>query len=424
LVRMQKGEKLLLQSEIAMELVSTASNLVEVQFDGETGFGSAVTQSFYVEVAQMLQDRVGNQLIPLWVEDDDSSNSQFLICRRGLLIRPLPEGAQHDEAVHRFRFLGRLMGQALREGFIVPLPLTEEFFALVLGESLGDAALPRPGAGMAGELAGSLADFAAELSAGEAALVAEGRGSPADLQAYRQAHATRTDFRERFLTADGHREGEGVPQQPMSFEKFVEMLGACFLETGLSGSPLCPGGANMAITIENVHDFVENARQFWFDSGVSMQVEAFRSGLNDIFPFECLNAFGPTELREMFCGEDRIEWDEQALLGHLHPVGGLTDRSPTYKFLVTVLTEMNQADRSRFLDFVSSCPRLPPGGLAKFHIDVFPDSSAAKQGFPRSRACANQLYLPPYTSKDELHEKLHEAIHCSVGHHEQRLREQ
>lgn len=123
----------------------------------------------------------------------------------------------------------------------------------------------------------------------------------------------------------------------------------------------------------------------------------------------------------MFCGEDRIEWDEAALLSHLHPVGGLSDKSPTYKYLVAELLEMSQAERARFLDFVSSCPRLPPGGIAKFHVDVFPDSTS-KQGYPRSRACANQLYLPPYASKEELHEKLHEAMHSSAGNHEQQMR--
>jgi len=421
LVRMQKGEELLRQSDVAMELVSAASNLVEVQFDGETGFGSAVTQSFYVEVAQALQDRATNRRVPMWVEDDDSTNSQHLLSRRGLLVRPLVEGPQHEETVRRFRFLGRLMGQALREGFIVPLPLTEEFFALVLGEPLGVTALPRPGGGTSGELVGALADFAADLTAGEAALAAEGRGSPEELQAYRREQAERMDFRERFLTAD---QAEGSPTQSMSFDQYVSLVGVCFLETGLSGAPLCPGGDGIPVTMDNVHDFAEKAAHFWFEAGVSTQVEAFRAGLNDVFPFECLGAFSRVELREMFCGEDRIEWDEQALLNHLHPVGGLTDRSPTYKYLVAVLLEMNQAERSRFLDFVSSCPRLPPGGIAKFHVDIFPDSTATKQGFPRSRACANQLYLPPYGSKEELQEKLHEAMHCSSGHHEQRVRDQ
>eukprot|EP00747_Dinoflagellata_sp_TGD_P078851 gnl/TRDRNA2_/TRDRNA2_160257_c1_seq1.p1 gnl/TRDRNA2_/TRDRNA2_160257_c1~~gnl/TRDRNA2_/TRDRNA2_160257_c1_seq1.p1 ORF type:complete len:210 (+),score=43.37 gnl/TRDRNA2_/TRDRNA2_160257_c1_seq1:276-905(+) len=209
----------------------------------------------------------------------------------------------------------------------------------------------------------------------------------------------------------------------MSFSQYVSLVGACFLETGLGGAALCPNGDNVPVTIDNVCEFVDLALRFWFEIGVTPQVEAFRAGLNDVFPFECLVAFSRSELREMFCGEDRIEWDEQALLAHLHPVGGLTDKSPVYKYLVAVLLEMNQAERARFLDFVSSCPRLPPGGITKFHLDVFPDPST-KQGFPRSRACANQLYLPAYGSREELQEKLHEAMHSSAGHHEQRMRDQ
>jgi E3 ubiquitin-protein ligase TRIP12 len=209
----------------------------------------------------------------------------------------------------------------------------------------------------------------------------------------------------------------------MSFDEYVMHTGASFLETGLSGAALVPGGEDKPINVDNVSEFLDLAAKFWFETGVSAQVDAFRAGLNDVFPFECLVAFSRSELREMFCGEDRIEWDEQQLLNHLHPVGGLTDKSPCYRFLVAELVEMTQADRSRFLDFVSSCPRLPPGGLAKFHVDVFPDSTS-KQGFPRSRACANQLYLPPYATKEELHEKLHEAIHCSQGSYEQRVRDQ
>merc|ERR1719499_1769628 len=101
----------------------------------------------------------------------------------------------------------------------------------------------------------------------------------------------------------------------------------------------------------------------------------------------------------------------------------MTSSSSVYKFLVAVLLEMDQGERSRFLDFVSSCPRLPPGGIAKFHVDVFPDATT-KQGYPRSKACANQLYLPPYGSREELQERLHEAMHSSAGHHEQRVRDQ
>jgi len=399
-------------------LISGSGHLLEVQFDGETGFGSAVTQSFYVEVSLALQDRELNRQTPLWIEDDGSSCTPYLLSRRGLFVRPLPEGPQRDAAAQRFRFLGRLMGHALREGFIVSLPLTEEFFALVLGESLGQAQLPHPGSGLAGEMLGGFAEFAAELAQGEQ----QGKG-----EAWRKEQAAREDFVSRFLSAGSggigaHTKEEVSPTHKLSFDEYMKLLGVSFLETGLSGSPLCAGGENLPVTIDNLGEFLVQATRFWFDTGVRQQVEAFRAGLNEILPVECLAAFRPSELRIMFCGEDRVEWDERSLLAHLRPAGGLSGSSELYTHLVAVLLDMDQADRARFLDFVSSCPRLPPGGIANFNLDIFPDPSSRK-GFPRSRACANQLYLPPYSSKEELRERLVEAMHSSAGHHEQKMRE-
>eukprot|EP00930_Biecheleria_cincta_P058698 TRINITY_DN4449_c0_g2_i1.p1 TRINITY_DN4449_c0_g2~~TRINITY_DN4449_c0_g2_i1.p1 ORF type:complete len:2425 (+),score=436.97 TRINITY_DN4449_c0_g2_i1:100-7374(+) len=423
LVRLQKGDGFLQQSDAAMEILANASKLMEVQFEGETGFGIAVTQSFYVEVAQALQERAKNREVPMWVEDTESDgNPDHLLTRRGLMLKPLPDGPEREQAIHRFRLLGRVMGQGLREGFIVPLPLADEFFALVLGESLTHRNLPRPGSGMAGELVGALADFTEDLRSGEAAEVQAGRSSPEELRAWRAAQAERTDFAERFLMPRD-RPDVSHNHEPMSFNEYMSLVGASFLETGLSGAPLCAGGDQIDVTIENICSFVDAAVDFWFNTGVQPQVKAFCAGLNDVFPHQGVLAFTRSELREMFCGDDKIEWDEQALLNHMRPTGGLTEKSAVYKFLVAVLLELDQAERSRFLDFVSSCPRLPPGGITKFHMDIFPDTSATRQGFPRSRACANQLYLPPYTSKEELQEKLHEAMHSSAGHHEQRVRD-
>ena len=73
---------------------------------------------------------------------------------------------------------------------------------------------------------------------------------------------------------------------------------------------------------------------------------------------------------------------------------------------------MDNVSRSVFLDFVTSCPRLPPGtyflkkkfkviyfsgGVKHLSIDVFSDPHG---GYPRSRACVNHLYLPKYTKPE------------------------
>jgi len=436
-----EGDELLRQAEAAMELVAASGRLLEVQFDSETGFGSAVTRSFYVEVARALQGRAVNQRVPLWVEDDGSGGgssasgaSHHLRCRGGLLVRPLPEGPQREASCGRFRFLGMLMGRALKDGFIVPLALPEAFFARsLLGDAalLSSRALPRPGSGVVGELCGALADFASELSSGEACQHRLRASSFEQRCAWRAAEADRPDFVERFLPpANGGGSVASGGPPALSFTQYMSLVGVSFLETGLSGAELCPGGADRPVTVDNIDEFVDLASQFWGDIGVSLQLEAFRQGVDEVLPAECFSAFSASELREMFCGEDRVEWGERELLDHLHPSGGLTAHSPPYQHLVAVLLDMDQGDRSRFLDFVSSCPRFPPGGIDEFHVDVFPDSTpdngssgrASRQGFPRSRACANQLYLPSYSSKEELRERLHEAMHGSAGHHEHEQR--
>jgi len=437
----QADELLLQQAEAAMERIAPSDRLLEVQFDTETGFGSAVTRSFYAEVARALQNRATNRKVPMWVEDDSSSSgssgsgggsSQHLRCRSGLWVRPLPPSTSMREAAERrFRFLGRLVGRALKDGFIVPLPLGEVFFArTLLGQKPAKlhessireplAALPRPGAGCAGELCGTLADFVAALKSGEEAFRRKreeaglGRPPAEELRSWRRSQGRERDFTTRFLAA-------GAIPEPMSFEDYMSLVGVSFLETGLSGAPLCPGGADRAVTVDNVEEFVELAHAYWCDDGVRGQLTAFREGLDEVIPVECFSAFSALELRDMICGEDSVEWGEQELLDHLRPSGGLTEQSPAYQHLVAVLLDMDQVNRSRFLDFVSSCPRFPPGGIDSFHVDVFPDSTAGR-GFPRSRACANQLYLPLYRSKEELRERLHEAMHGSAGHHEQEQR--
>ena len=44
---------------------------------------------------------------------------------------------------------------AMREGYLVPLPVNDDFFALICGQQLSAKSLPRPGSGIAGEFLGA-----------------------------------------------------------------------------------------------------------------------------------------------------------------------------------------------------------------------------------------------------------------------------
>ena len=140
-------------------------------------------------------------------------------------------------------------------------------------------------------------------------------------------------------------------------------------------------------------------------------------------PIGALSILSSSELKELICGEDTIEWERQQLLDHLHPQGTLNSNHAVYLWLIEILLEFEHRDRQRFLDFVTSCPRLPPGGIHRLHIEICglgASESKKASKFPYSRACSSQLYLPSalYTSQADLKKYLTEAMWCSVGNHE------
>lgn len=396
LLRTCKGDDLLTNAQSSLENMADRDmlkNMLEVQFDGESGFGSAVTKNFFVEICKALQHREQNTVTPMWV--NDSEEGDYLSVRRGLMIRPLPEKTPDlNRVLDRFRFLGRVMGMALREGYFVPLPLTEDFFKLLKGERMTYDSLPRPGSGMTGEFLGFCADFMKNLEI--------------EKMTPEQRKALPADRLNKFLTADNN-------TMTQCFSEYC--ADAYFLETGFGGAELCEDGENKSVTPDNVAEFVRLGAKFWFQTGIERQMAAFKQGISSIFPLQQLMSFSASELRDMFCGEETIEWDEKSLLARVYPMGELKADSPTYQFLIKVMLDMDNQERSKFLDFVTSCPRLPPGGMSKFRMDVHLE----KQGrYPRSRACANQLFLPVFESKEHLHEMLTESMMSSTGHHEHR----
>jgi hypothetical protein len=188
-----------------------------------------------------------------------------------------------------------------------------------------------------------------------------------------------------------------------------------FVATGFSGTPI---GATVGrkVSIDSLQDFVEAATTFWLDTGIHQQVQAFRRGLHDVLGARggALWLFTPLELRELLCGEESVAWSSKELYDHMHCGGGFDQDDDVMVWFRDELLEMSRTLRSTFLDFATSCPRLPPGGLASLRLTVLPGMGR----YPRSRACAKQLYLPRYKSRQELHELVTEALMACEGHHE------
>jgi len=208
---------------------------------------------------------------------------------------------------------------------------------------------------------------------------------------------------------------------------------------GESAYPLCPNGAQMSITVDNVREWVALAKQFVLHDGVIAQAEAFRRGVNDFFCADALLLLTPRELYEDVCGGgDNVDcWDDDAIRSLLKLDGGkgaaealvavaalggdggaaLSRRfgpsSPTIGYLSKSLLEATPTQRRQFLSFVTSVPIVTPG-----KIEVVPVVSPAGEFLPmrdpgcmpRANTCARRLYLPKFESYSSFKQVFYSVI--------------
>jgi hypothetical protein len=194
-----------------MEAHARSRRTLEIQFEGESGFGSGVSQNFYSSVAnELLLDvpapsppvppaqsadadatrvdgaavralgatatpqRQRSELPPMWLDGgtsaDDTAGTRAGAAAGGaggLYPRPLQPAALSDEVrtgvAANFRSLGQLMAKACLDRFIVPLPLSAAFFGAVRGDQLGLWALPPVGA--TGEIVAAYAALCMQAAA-------------------------------------------------------------------------------------------------------------------------------------------------------------------------------------------------------------------------------------------------------------------
>lgn len=363
-------ENILSSAEKLMVHHASSKTALEVQFSGEDGFGSGVTQNFYCAVAVALQLRSVNSEVPMWM--GDCGIEGFVGSASGLY--PMPQKQDGDTfkfTCERYCFLGRLMSKALRDGFIVPVPLARCFLAMVLGKTPSYGWLPSVDTtgGVITAYAHAVAD-------------AEQRGEGL-------AELGKKEFTRHYLKLD----------YDMSLEVYLTSAEACWVDP-ISGIALT-GDENRELRPDELKEYVGAVMQWWFQDGVKGQLEAFTRGFDEVVQMrKLLELFSATELLCMLCGDNYVEWDSISLNQNLRPTASLTTHSPVFKLLVEYLLQLENSDRAAFLNFVTACPRLPPGGVAALNIEVSPSGTESK--IPTSQTCVPKLYIPNYETKEDL----------------------
>ncbi|CAN6332780.1 unnamed protein product [Urochloa humidicola] len=377
-------EDILVSAAKMMKSYAKSNALLEVEYKEEVGTGLGPTMEFYTLISHEFQKSglgMWRGELPCEAGSDDAYVSRFVVAPKGLFPRPwsaAADCASFQEVSKQFHLLGQVVAKAIKDGRILDIPFSKAFYKLILGQELNIYDIQS----FDSELAISLMEF--------------------------QAIACRRRYAESKLTRDCQ-----IVSDLTYRGCRIEDLALDFALPGYPDYRLSSGSRSDSLNVDNLEEYVHNVVEATVKSGIARQMEAFKSGFNEVFPLNKLQVFSEDELERLLCGEQDT-WDFGKLVDHIKFDHGYTSSSPPVINLLEIIQEFGSHQRRAFLQFITGSPRLPPGGLAalnpKFTVVRKHNSNDADDDLPSVMTCANYLKLPPYSSKEKMREKLIYAI--------------
>ncbi|XP_076227161.1 HECT, UBA and WWE domain containing E3 ubiquitin protein ligase 1 isoform X5 [Nomia melanderi] len=182
---------------------------------------------------------------------------------------------------------------------------------------------------------------------------------------------------------------------------------------------LIPNGRNIVVTEETKLEYIRLVCQMKMTGAIRKQLNAFLEGFYDIIPKRLISIFNEQELELLISGLPNVDIEDLKANTEYHKY---TATSLQIQWFWRALRGFDQADRAKFLQFVTGTSKVPLQGFAalegmngvqKFQIHR---EDRSKDRLPSAHTCFNQLDLPVYETYDKLRTNLLKAIHeCSEG---------
>ncbi|KAJ5773120.1 hypothetical protein N7457_008016 [Penicillium paradoxum] len=375
-----------------MELYGSSPSILEVEYFEEVGTGLGPTLEFYSTVSK----EFSKKKLKIWRDADGSSSAEYAFGKRGLFPAPMSdEQAAHDygkKQLNLFKVLGKFVARSMLDSRIIDISFNPAFFRIAdtlssVAPSLGTVKLVDQ------DLANSLIMLKQFVSA-KNAIEQDKSLSPAQ----------KTEALQN-ITVQGAR---------------VDDLGLDFTLPGYPAIELIPDGTDIPLTIENVDVYIERVIDMTLGSGVRRQVDAFRAGFSQVFPFSSLRAFTPSELVMLF-GQAKEDWSIETLMDSIKADHGFNMDSRSVRNLLQTMSELDNQQRRDFLQFVTGSPKLPIGGFKSltpiFTVVCRPSEHpyTPDDYLPSVMTCVNYLKLPDYSDLNVLKQRLSVAIKEGQG---------
>lgn len=178
-------------------------------------------------------------------------------------------------------------------------------------------------------------------------------------------------------------------------------------------------GRNIPVTEETKREYVKLVCVEKMTHSIKTQITAFLEGFYEIIPERLISIFDEQELELLIAGLPSIDIEDLKANTEYHKY---TDNSLQIQWFWRTLRSFEQADRAKFLQFVTGTSKVPLQGFSQLEgmngpqkFQIHRDDRSTDR-LPCAHTCFNQLDLPAYETYDKLHAMLFKAINeCPEG---------
>lgn len=409
----------------ALKFHATRKAILEIEFTDEEGTGLGPTLEFFTLIATELQ----RKKLGLWYCDDQIqenelsdeeksalSENEFAHQKNGLFpvaypaVESIIENKEsyeehYNSVIELFNFMGIFLAKSLQDQRLVDLPFSYSFLKILCCFK-DKKSMPRGKITENHEVLDQDNRIDLDmLTLNDLAMIDPIRGSLIiQLNSIIENRKLTQDKSEIRLQING----ASISLEDLSLTFAYNPPSKVF---GYDSYNLKPDGENILVTEENVEEYVTLMTKFILDDGIRRQLQAFKDGFDSVFSMDSLKSFEPIELQLLMSGEQAPNWTYDEIVNFTEPKLGYTKDSHGFQLFVNVMCDMNAEERKMFVQFLTGCSSLPPGGLANLHPRL---TVVKKEGndfnYPSVNTCVHYLKLPEYSSEEILKKQL--SIAC------------
>ncbi|XP_078541321.1 putative E3 ubiquitin-protein ligase HERC1 isoform X2 [Lissotriton helveticus] len=201
-----------------------------------------------------------------------------------------------------------------------------------------------------------------------------------------------------------HIEDSGITEE--NFHEMIPLDSFVGQSADAKMVPIIPGGNSIPLTFSNRKEYVERAIEYRLHE-IDRQVAAVREGMSWIVPVPLLSLLTAKQLEQMVCGMPEISVE---VLKKVVRYREVDEQHQLVQWFWQTLEEFSNEERVLFMRFVSGRSRLPANTADISQRFQIMKVDRPYDSLPTSQTCFFQLRLPPYSSQLVMAERLRYAI--------------